>query len=311
MKYKLHLMTVGAIVAIMAVFTGFVFAQQPTTTDTIVLSVSPQVFEINANPGDTVTDSFKIVNGTDIDLTLTATPKNFTPEGEEGGVSLTEDTTSYSLASWITVSPNTVVLPARGSQIFDFDIVVPVNAEAGSHLGSVIVQTKAADLDESGVAISQETGPLMLLSISGDVQYGAQIASFTTDSFWEKGPVVFETRITNSGNVHSKPRGTIEIKNMFGKVVTTIDVQEKNVLPDSTRLLLDEWAADGFMVGKYTANLALVYGPDDTIMTSSTSFVVFPYKTIVPITLGVILLVYLAVRYRSRITKAGKALSGK
>lgn len=311
MKYKLHLMTVGAIVAIMAVFTGFAFAQQPTATDTVALSVSPQVFEVSANPGDSINDSFKIVNGTDIDLTLTATPKNFTPEGEEGGVTLTEDSTAYSLASWTTVSPANVVIPARGSQVFDFNITLPLDAEPGSHLGSIIVQTKAATLDESGVAVSQEIGPLVLVSVSGDVVTSAEIASFTTDSFWEKGPVIFETRVTNTGNVHFKPRGTIEIKDMFGKVVTTVNLQEKNVLPDSTRLLTDEWAADGFKVGKYTADLTLVYGPDDTILTSSTSFVVFPYKTIVPITLGVILVVWLAIRYRKRITKAGKALSGK
>jgi len=310
MKYKLHFLTVGVVVSVMAIVTSLAFAQS-TTTDTVALSVSPQVFEISANPGDSIDDSFKIVNGTDVDLTLTATPKNFTPEGEEGGVALTEEDTAYSLASWTTVSPQVVVIPARGSQVFDFNITLPLGAEPGSHLGSIIVQTEAATLDDSGVAVSQEIGPLILVSVSGDIVVGAEIASFSTDSFWEKGPVLFETRVTNTGNVHFKPRGTIEIKNMFGKVVTTIDVQEKNVLPDSTRLLIDEWAADGFTVGSYTADLTLVYGPDDTILTSSTSFFVFPYKTIVPITLGVILVVWLAVRYRKRISKAGKALSGK
>ncbi len=310
MKYKLHLLTVGVIVAAMAVLTGFTFAQD-TATDTVALSVSPQVFEISADPGNSIDNSFKIVNGTDADLTMTATPKNFTPQGEEGGVTLTEDDTAYSLASWTTVSPTTVVIPARGSQVFDFNITLPLGAEPGSHLGSIIVQTEAATLDESGVAVSQEIGPLILVSVSGDIVVGAEVASFTTDSFWEKGPILFETRVTNTGNVHFKPRGTIEIKNMFGKVVTTIDVQEKNVLPDSTRLLVDEWAADGFTVGSFTADLTLVYGPDDTIITSSASFFVFPYKTIVPITLGVILVVWLVVRYRKRIGRAGKALSGK
>ena len=172
MKYKLHLLAVGAVIGLMAVFAGFSFAQQQET-DTVALSVSPQVFEISADPGDTVNDSFKIVNGTDVDLSLTATPKNFTAEGEEGGVNLTEDETSYSLASWISVDPATVVIPARGSQVFDFNITVPVDAEPGSHLGSVIVQTDAATLDESGVAVSQEIGPLILVAVSGDVAFGA------------------------------------------------------------------------------------------------------------------------------------------
>lgn len=310
MKYRLHLMTVGAIVALMAVFTSFTFAQQPAT-DTVALSVSPQVFEVNANPGDTITDSFKIVNGTDIALTLTATPKNFTPEGEEGGVNLTEDNTAYSLASWTTVAPETVTLPARASQVFDFTITLPVDAEPGSHLGSIIVQTQAAKLDESGVAVSQEIGPLVLVSVSGDTVMNAELASFDTKTVWEKGPVLFNTRVTNTGNVHFKPRGTIEIKNTFGRVVATVDLQEKNVLPNSTRHLVDEWAADGFRVGKYTADLTLVYGPDDTILTSETTFYLFPYKTLVPATLGVILVLWLAIKYRGRLSRAAKALGGK
>ncbi len=308
MKYKLHLLAVGALVSTMAIFAGLALAQQDTSS--IALSVSPQVFEISADPGDLVTESFKIVNGTDIDLTLNATPKNFTPEGEDGGVNLTEDDTSYTLASWITVSPVKVTVPARGSQVFDFVINLPADAEPGSHLGSIIVQTDPVDIDGSGAAVSQEIGPLILASVSGDIVEGAEIASFTTDSFWEKGPVALETRVTNTGNVHFKPSGTIEIKNMFGSVVATLDVEEKNVLPNSTRRLVSEWDP-GFTVGRYTADLTLVYGSDGTILTDSTSFTVFPYKTILPITLGVILLVWLALRYRGRISKAGKALSGK
>lgn len=309
MKYKLHLMAVGALVSVMAIFAGISLAQEQTSS--IALSVSPQVFEVSADPGDIVTESFKIVNGTDIDLTLNATPKNFTPEGEDGGVNLTEDDTSYSLASWISVTPTKIVVPARGSQVFDFVISLPADAEPGSHLGSVIVQTDPVDIDGSGAAVSQEIGPLILVSVSGDLVEAAEIASFTTDSFWEKGPVTFETRVTNNGNVHFKPSGTIEIKNMFGSVVATIDLEEKNVLPNSTRKLVNDWSPEGFTVGRYTADLTLVYGSDGTILTDSTSFTVFPYKTILPITLGVILLVYLGVRYRNRISKAGKALSGK
>lgn len=308
MKYKMHLLAVGAVISVLAIFAGISLAQ--TQTNTIALSVSPQVFEVSADPGDIVTESFKIVNGTDVDLSLTATPKNFTAEGEDGGVNLTEEETSFSLASWINVSPVSVVVPARGSQIFDFAISLPADAEPGSHLGSIIVQTESLDLDGSGAAVAQEIGPLILVSVSGDIVQSAEIASFTTDSFWEKGPIALETRLTNTGNVHFKPSGKIEIKNMFGSVVATLNLEEKNVLPTSTRRLVSEWNP-GFTVGRYTADLTVVYGDDSTILTSSTSFTVFPYKTILPIALLVLLAIYLLVRYRSRISKAGKALSGK
>ncbi len=309
MKYKLHFMVAGIMLSAMAVFTGFSQAQQETGT--IALSVSPQVFEVSADPGDSVTESFKIVNGTDIELTLSATPKNFTPRGEEGGINLIQEGEPHSLAHWTTVSPAEVAVPARGSQVFDFTINLPFDAEPGSHLGSVIVQTNPIDIDGSGAVVSQEIGPLILVSVSGDIVESAEISSFTTDSFWEKGPILLETRVTNNGNVHFKPSGTIEIKNMFGNVVATIDLDERNVLPNSTRKLVNEWAPGGFTVGHYTADLTMVYGSDNVILTDTTSFTVFPYKVIVPLTLGAILLVYLGIRYRGRLSRAGKALSGK
>ncbi len=98
---------------------------------------------------------------------------------------------------------------------------------------------------------------------------------------------------------------------MFGSVVATIDLDEKNVLPDSTRLLTNEWNGVGFTVGRYTADLTLIYGSNNEILTASTSFTVFPYKTIVPVALVVLIAIFLMVRYRGRLSKAGKALSGK
>lgn len=277
----------------------------------VTISVSPTVFELSANPGDSLSNSFRIINGTDQELTLQATPKNFTAAGEEGAVDLTEDETTFSLASWIKVEPAQVIIPARGSQTFDFTIDVPPNAEPGGHFGSVIVKTQPIAIDASGAAVSQEAGPLILVSVAGDINQSGQIVGFApTKTFWETGPISLETRVENQGNVHFKPSGTIVIKNLFGRQVTSIDLEERNVLPGTIRKLINEWSP-GFAVGKYTADLSIVFDSGATVDTASTSFIVFPYKIIIPVLLGVILLIFLLVRFRRRIAAAGRALAGK
>jgi hypothetical protein len=301
------------VLAGLLIITGFALTRpvQAQQVNQITISVSPTVFELSANPGDVLSESFRIVNGTDQELTLTATPKNFTAEGEEGGVNLTEEETSFSLASWITASPTEVNVPARGSQIFDFTIAVPENAEPGGHFGSVIIQTEATQLDQTGASVSQEAGPLILVSVAGDIIEEASIIDFMpTKSFWESGPVVLETRVENSGNVHFKPSGTIVIKNMFGNEETTINLEERNVLPGTIRKLVNEWSP-GFRVGNFTADLSIVYGPDSAIETASTSFIIFPYKIIIPALLGGILVVFVGIRYRSNFAAASRALRGK
>ncbi len=305
MKYKLVLVVLVIFAAAISVL-----PTQAQEVNQIEISVSPTVFELSANPGQTLNESFKIVNGTDADLKLNLTNKNFTPSGEEGAVDLTEDGTSFALASWITVTPSTLVLPARGSQTFDFSVAVPDNAEPGGHFGSIIAKTEAEAIDATGAKIAQEIGPLILVKVAGDITEIANIASFEPNkSFYENGPIVLDTRLQNTGNVHFKPRGTVVIKNMFGSEVTTINLEEKNVLPDSIRKLVSEWSP-GFTVGRYTADLSLVYGADDTILTSSTTFIVFPYKVVVPALIGGILLLFVLVRYRDRFGEAARVLSG-
>lgn len=287
---------------------GLVVAQQPNQ---ITLSVSPPTFELSANPGDQLKNNFRIVNGTDSELTLTTTPKNFTAEGEEGAVSLTEEETGFSLASWISVNPTNAVVPARGSQTFTFTIDVPDGAEPGGHFGSIIVKTNPVVLDTTGAAVSQEAGPLILVSVAGDVTEAANIVDFRAQkNFWENGPVVLETRVENKGNVHFKPSGTITIKNMFGKEVTKLNLEEKNVLPGTIRKLINEWSP-GFTVGRFTADLSIVFGPNQSVATATTSFTIFPYKVIIPALVGLILLIIFLIRSRKRLAAAAKALAGR
>jgi hypothetical protein len=292
----------------------FLFGYQVRAQDTnqqITLSVSPTVFELSANPGEVIDNTFRIVNGTEQDLLLSATPKNFLANDELGGVNLTEDETSFTLSSWIEVEPAQIGLVGRGSQDFKFTISIPADAEPGSHLGAIIVQTNPQDVGGTGASVAQEAGPLILVKVAGDISEEASIVDFTTTkSFYENPPITFQTRVQNNGNVHFKPSGTISIKNMFGNEVTNINLTEQNILPTTIRMLENEWSP-GFSVGRYTAELTLIYGPNDTIVTAQTSFTIFPYKVLVPLFIGVILLVFFLIRYRDRFKAAGKALSGK
>lgn len=310
-QYKQSIAWVAIVGLVVAALTSVITLAQTDETNQVTISVTPPSFEIDANPGDTIDNKFRIINGSDQALTLTTTPKNFTAEGEEGGVNLTEEDTAFSLADWISVSPETVDIPARGSQVFDFTISVPANAEPGGHFGSVIVQTEAVSVDSTGAAVSQEAGPLILVRVAGDITESASIASFgSSKNFWESGPITFETRVENTGNVHFKPSGTITIKNTFGNEVTNMNLEEQNVLPGTIRKLVNEWDP-GFAVGRYTADLTLVYGENGQIDTASTTFIIFPYKTIVPAFIGLAVLVYIVIRSRKRIAAAGRALAGK
>lgn len=279
----------------------------------ITLGITPQLLEVTANPGEVITSTFRLTNASSENIAIKTIPKNFTPNGEEGAVNLTEEDTTYAIANWINVSPETSNVAANKTQDFEVSIDVPSNAEPGSHFGSVVFQTIPPENDEAAALISQEIAPVILVRIAGDTTEVAAIEEFKTGSnfYSNENSVDIISRLKNTGNVHFKPTGQIVIKNMFGSEVAKLDLDKKNVLPDSIRQFVNEWQIDGFKVGRYTAELTLVTGDDNNIQTAKTSFIIFPYQTILPILVATILLVIVLYKGRKRISLAFKALSGK
>jgi hypothetical protein len=313
MSRKLAVFAV-ALVAVLGIFAlayTQVFAQ--SNPNAITISISPPVFELSANPGEKIKNEIRVTNLSDKSLEIFVDKRNFTALGEEGGVDLTEDDTSYSLASWVSVDKSKVVIPANKSEVFKFTISVPANAEPGGHFGSLVFKTQAKTNEgNTGAAVGQEVGALLLVKIAGDIREEVSVASFETQKgLYEKGPVTFDTRAENTGNVHLKPRGTITITNIFGGEVATIQLDERNVLPGAIRKVETEWNDSSLRFGRYNATLSLVYGAEGTIVNSSTSFFIFPYKLVLAVLVVLGGLAYVGYRYKDRFREAYKVLSGK
>jgi len=263
------------------------------------ISVSPPTFEITGNPGDTITNVIRVENMGTSNLKLAVDRRNFTAIGEDGAVGLTEEENGFSLSSWLSVEPTSTSINAKSTKNFKYTIKVPLNAEPGGHFGSIIFRTIPEEkLEGSGASLAQEVGSLILLKIAGSTQEEAKIDSFKpAKDFFEYGPVTLEARVSNMGNVHVRPRGTITISNLFGQKVATLSLDSKNVLPGAIRKLDTVWDTK-WRLGRYTATLVMVYGADQTQRASITNFVVLPYKIVIIVV--VILLIVLKVLHKSR-----------
>lgn len=274
------------------------------------IAITPPLFEISANPGDTPKHTIRVDNLTDKPLPLTIERKDFVPYGEEGQAELTEKPTEYSLSTWIKPDAEKIDIPARDSRTVTFRIEVPMNAEPGGHFGSIVFKT-IPQPDGSNTIVSQEIGALVLLKVAGEAKEKASIASFMSmKGLWEHGPIDFEARFKNEGNVQAKPTGTITISNIFGKKVGSVSINSRTVLPESIRKIRGSWQGSAWP-GWYTATLSVNYGSKNQIITSSTKFVVFPYKIIIPLVLVLAVLGFLMFRARKRLGRSLKILLGK
>lgn len=303
------------IVAGLGIFFVFRNLRSGSAIESVGLSISPPTFEISANPGDTLENTIRVENLTTETVRIFADRRNFTAVGEEGEVNLTtEDSTTFSLASWISVEPPEAEVPAKTQKVFTFKTRIPLNAEPGGHFGSIVFRMAPQTVvSQTGATLTQELGALILLRVAGKTTERATIESFVpAKKFWERGPVVFDYRIKNEGNLHIKPIGTVTVNNLFGKKVAVINVEPKNVLPGAIRKNSVSWDQKLLLGGKYTAFLSLTYGSESTMMVSSTSFYGFPFKIGGAVLLVLIILAFLAFKARKRIKLALRILlSGK
>lgn len=286
--------------------------KQVEALDYAGLSLSPPTFELSANPGDNLKNNIRVQNLSEITMKVVVEKRNFKALGEEGGVDLREPETPFSIASWITVFPTEAEIPAKGTANFLFQTSIPLNAEPGGHFASIVFRLgEQGASQQSGAKVAQELGALVLLRVSGKTTEKASLASFgSSKRIWDKGPIEFDIRIKNEGNVHLKPTGIITVKDIFGRKVGSFEVDPRNVLPGAIRKSTAIWDSK-FLFSRYTATLALNYGTQGQVLAGSTIFYAFPYKIVGPIVLGLIILIFLLFRARRRVGLALKVLFGK
>jgi len=284
----------------LALFAGAVVLALALTNNAEAVTISPLNFELNSNPGDTISNIIRVYNDVDSEITVNMEVQNFVAAGEQGQVLIkgAEDSDTYSLAKWVTLAPQTFTLAPRSSQMVEFTVRVPSDGEPGGHYASILASVSGSATG-GGVGVSQKVGALLLLSVAGEVYENLNLVDFNADSdFTEYGPEKLVARFRNDGTVHLKPRGFVLVKNVFGGEVAKLDLPQLNVLPQSARAVDIPLKDVNAKFGRYEATLAAIYGATNEPLSAVTIYWVIPYKLLA--VYGAVILVLLILAYRGR-----------
>lgn len=265
------------------------------------LEVSPPSQELDADPGKTIVVRAKLRNTSHDTLPIKVHIEDFTASGEEGQVALTNGGT-YSVMSWAKITPDHFTLKPGTSQEVEATIAVPTTG-AGGRYGSFVFSV-TPETKPGNAVVAQEIASLFLLKISGPVTENILLTSFQAPKFSEFGPIPFAMKFTNTGNIHAKTYGLVNVSNMFGRKVEDVVVRGTNIFPGANRVVRANLNRK-FMIGNYTATAVMYYGASTNhTLTATTSFFVFPVRLVVAIII-VILLLY---AMRKRLKKTLKVL---
>lgn len=283
---------------------------QPTSNfslaESILTAIPPRLGEdrsLRIKPGEKIQTSVRIRNGSSETLTISSRAQDFIVATDGSTPTPINDQVSnrWSLASWIILTPSVQVVEPGEIATVNVVIEAPDNALPGGHYAMVTHEpvTGASDvpaqfnLNRSSVsALQQRVGTLLYVTVEGPINEAAFIRELKFPRFSEFGPVPFSFLVDNQSDIHLSPRIGVEIYNLIGRKVETIEVESKNVFPFIAREFEGEWDRIwGF--GPYTARVVMSYGTDGQLAMATTNFWLLPITLILAII--IVLLVIIAI----------------
>ncbi len=290
------------------------------------LTLTPVTVNIVADPGQTVSIPFKVRNNGVSTEKLQVTLGTFIADETGQRPKLLDPKPEDTYMQWLTVDQPYFELAGGEWKTINLTFAPPTEA-ALSYFYTVKIgrsQTQA----EPGKTVIQGAPALLVLAnvTSPNAKKELQLSTFrTSKTILEHLPQTFEFTVTNTGNVHIIPNGTLFIDGEGKKDLAVLPANAGNnaVLPGSTRVYSVQWddstkedtnngpfdwnfgQGSHLRWGKYTAHMLLVYdnGERDVPIESFVSFWVIPWRIFalrlaVPIVPAI--LVYLLMKWQSR-----------
>ncbi len=307
----MYIKKVFVFVILIVLFFTFLNIEEVSAEST--MKITPSIIEDLIEPGDIIAKQIRVANYSEKELTMYAYIMDFKAAGEMGKAELIVPNTEKGnyISSWLDITSEPLVFLPGEEKAISFTINVPQEIGPGGYYGAIVFGTEPPKIrlkgEEKGaaVSISQQTASLILLQVAGDVDERAEIQEFRVDKQLYQIPfnVNFLTKIRNLGNVHIKPGGIIEVRNMLGKKVAVITVNDSrgNILPNSSRIFQNSWRED-FGFGRYEASLAISFGTSAQkggegrkTLAVKTYFWVFPMKIIISAVLSIVITILLFV----------------
>jgi hypothetical protein len=268
--------------------------------------VGPGKIELQIAPGQSQTVDLTIANRLGSDKVFQIGEEDFTGSNDPSRsvVLLGSDRGPYSLKDSIHIPSTKILIPFGQRARVPITVSLPADAQPGGLYGSVVVSVVSVEgsTTSSGVGgtnpIITRIGTLFFVRVPGPTEASGSMQSFTlpggsfvwSSSISQTDPILFNVLFKNDGNVYLDPNGTISVTNMFGATVGNIIVDPWFAMPDSLRFREIKWQPT-FLFGRYVAHAAINPGYGSTTETADLVFWVIPWKILLVIFIGLVIVI--------------------
>ncbi|MEI6650934.1 MAG: hypothetical protein WCL23_05950 [Candidatus Moraniibacteriota bacterium] len=229
---------------------------------------------------------------------------------ESGGIAFSgsNETLKYSLASWVSLQNDTLVVQAGQTESVNGYVENRESLSPGGHYGAIYLKnedTSGAIDSEQNVSFNPSMASLLFVRKVGGEIYGLDLDStdFTHAAF--SLPDSVKLRFRNTGNVHVTPRGTVAVIDPLGKTVERGIINEPSsiVLPESFRSLKTSLmrSVTAFVPGRYTLYASYRFDGKEDFSQQHVDFFFIPPMFIISVT-AITIALAIFIRFRRKRT---------
>lgn len=270
------------------------------------LSVSPARLAFGqADIGST--QPITLINRGQAPLPVTVQKRNFTV-GPDGAIRYQDDA-PYAAASWVSVSPDQVVVKPGEAEVVTATVSAPKVHEPGDHQVALVFVVPD---DESGgnIRIRRGIGLPIYITAPGKLIDKVALSGMHAPGFVAGGPVTITATVTNSGTVHHDFRKPSPLT--VTGAGTAEPFPDFTVPRDSVRNIATTWDPPLLCICHPTVTMT---SADGGLQTQSVRVIVFPWH-LLAILIGSVLLLLLLIRtsrrrYQASVSKAAAVLSAR
>lgn len=278
--------------------------------------ISPVRSEYTIEKGKSETAQLTLENPSDVATTAQAVVNDFVASDKEDGeprLVLDENAEAPKNSFKSLVQPVAdVELGPREKKDITVILKVPSDASAGGYYGAIRFIPSGGSSGSGNVGLTASVGTIMLVTVPGDLNEQLNLVQLsaaqegTAKSFITSGGLEVLTRLQNTGDIHVKPFGKIQVKNIFGKVVEEHEFNSAgsgadaraNVLPGSTRKFINK--LEKKYLGRYTIEANIGYSSSGgDIISSKATFWYMPIWAIL-VAIAVVVLIIAGIYFLIR-----------
>jgi len=260
------------------------------------LSIRPSIISLFLSPGKTTNTALSIINNSDrpLPVRLTFEPLTLTDSSD----------TVKSIGSWISLSNNSLLIPAQKETSVNIKITLPKTIPLGGYYGMLYVEQLSPTQNSSGSLILTKMGVLILGSVGvQDVPLNSiELQNPTLTSIVSESNIIpLSLQVKNTALNHISAKPYLNVHPLFEKT-ETIQLEEKLVFPGTKRNWATSFTVKNDHQFYYTADLYVSIG-NGLSQKKSFSFIIFPVKQAIILVLCIALGVSI-LRKRKQIKKA-------